>query len=483
MFEMYDVSPKAFNHSFEDWRKCVHPEDLIGAEEAFKFSVESGGKYLYTFRIILSDGSIRHVKASASQRSINESGDVVIIGTNQDITSYINLQREAEKAGATYHQLVRQSPNAVAMVDKNMVYLACSDQWVAEYGLTRPVAGKSHYELFPEIGESWKAIHKKCLQGSNESNDKDLFVRADGSRQYLRWDIRPWRTIDEEVAGLIMFTEDITDRVNAEFEREELMEVLNASQKVAQIGSWKVPLPSLKAIWDEQTFNIHDLPVGEVPSVEQGINYYKEGHSRDTISKVFTACIEHQQPFDEFLELITAKGNHKWVRTIGRPVLDKAGKTIAVNGVFQDVTELKAREKELLEYTKRFESAFEHSAIGMALVGLDGAWLRVNSVLINYFGYSEEELLALTFQDITHPDDLEKDKEFAEKCVLGEIENYQIEKRYLQKNGSVFWATLSVGIVKDGTGEPLYFISQIEDISETVAFRKNFNRPIKTSPY
>jgi diguanylate cyclase (GGDEF)-like protein/PAS domain S-box-containing protein len=102
----------------------------------------------------------------------------------------------------------------------------------------------------------------------------------------------------------------------------------------------------------------------------------------------------------------------------------------------------------------------------MALVGTDGRWLQVNRSLCEIVGYSEEELLAKTFQDITHPDDLEADLGYVRKLLSDEIRAYQMEKRYFHKLGHVVWVLLSVSLVRDIRGHPLYFISQIQDITE-----------------
>lgn len=117
------------------------------------------------------------------------------------------------------------------------------------------------------------------------------------------------------------------------------------------------------------------------------------------------------------------------------------------------------------ESEQRFRGAFEHASIGMALVSLTGEWLQVNRSLCEMSGYSEAELLVTTFQAITHPEDLDTDLELVEKILRGELSTYQIEKRYLHKLGYVVWAVLAVSLVRDENGRPLYFISQMRDIT------------------
>ena len=112
-----------------------------------------------------------------------------------------------------------------------------------------------------------------------------------------------------------------------------------------------------------------------------------------------------------------------------------------------------------------FQNAFEHAAIGMALVAPDGKWLRVNRSVCEITGYSEAELLQRSFQDITHPDDLDLDLANVGKMLAGEIDSYQMEKRYLHRNGAVVWALLSVSLARDNDGKPRFFISQIQDIT------------------
>jgi PAS domain S-box-containing protein len=119
----------------------------------------------------------------------------------------------------------------------------------------------------------------------------------------------------------------------------------------------------------------------------------------------------------------------------------------------------------LVESEERFRGAFEFAAIGMALVAPDGRWLRVNPSLCRIVGYSPEELLDTTFQAITHPADLDADVEYVQRMLEGSLPHYQMEKRYLHKHGHLVWIQLSVSLVRGGDGQPLYFVSQIQDIS------------------
>ncbi len=130
------------------------------------------------------------------------------------------------------------------------------------------------------------------------------------------------------------------------------------------------------------------------------------------------------------------------------------------------IRDLRPSEIARLEAQDLFETAFSQAPIGIALVGLDGRWIKVNQALCDSIGWSEEELLQLTFHDITHPDDLEADLAQVRLLREGKIAGYEMEKRYIKRSGEQLWAMLSVSLVRDSTGRPRHFISHIKDISQ-----------------
>ncbi len=153
-------------------------------------------------------------------------------------------------------------------------------------------------------------------------------------------------------------------------------------------------------------------------------------------------------------------------RIISSPIRDKDGNITAAIEVVEDITERKRAEQALHESEALFKNAFASSPIGMALVAPNGLWLKVNPALCKIVGYSVEELLTKTFQDITHVDDLAADEFYVRQMLAGEISTYQMEKRYLHRQGQVVWVLLSVSLVRDKTEQPLFFISQILDVTE-----------------
>lgn len=157
-------------------------------------------------------------------------------------------------------------------------------------------------------------------------------------------------------------------------------------------------------------------------------------------------------------------GQELWTLATCCPLYEN-GEFVGALGMFADITERKALESAFKESEMRFRGTFENAAVGMAHVALDGTWLRVNRRLCEMLGFTHEELMSKTFQDITHPDDLAEDVKLAEKVKSGSIPGYTLEKRYRRKDASLFWAELTVSMLHDEDGRPLHFISIVKDIS------------------
>jgi PAS domain S-box-containing protein/diguanylate cyclase (GGDEF)-like protein len=161
----------------------------------------------------------------------------------------------------------------------------------------------------------------------------------------------------------------------------------------------------------------------------------------------------------------TADGGSLWVEALATSrVHDPAIHGLVVT--LRDVTDRRAERAALAEAEQRFRLAFDQAPIGMALVSPDGRFLRVNDAVCDIVGRSADELLHTTFQEITHPDDLDIDLDFVDQVLEGSLESYAIEKRYFHGSGEVVWALLHVSLVRDADGTPQYFISQIQDVTD-----------------
>ena len=151
------------------------------------------------------------------------------------VTNILNqqfAQKILEAEQNILKSFVESAPAAIAMFDTEMRYLAASQKWIVDYNINRNVLGISHYEIFPEIGDDWKAIHNRVLAGNIDKNDEAKFERSDGTFQYIKWDVRPWYNMYNSIGGIIMFTDDITALVQ---QREQLYNAKIATEKAASI--------------------------------------------------------------------------------------------------------------------------------------------------------------------------------------------------------------------------------------------------------
>ncbi|HEL5054214.1 TPA: PAS domain S-box protein [Stenotrophomonas maltophilia] len=189
-------------------------------------------------------------------------------------------------------------------------------------------------------------------------------------------------------------------------------------------------------------------PQGRLPDVFEALSAHAEGQ---TYSRRWT--------------LLRKDGRQRQVRlSISR--MDGAdGTRIGYVGMAIDITEILQARAEARMAAEKFAGAFTSAALGMALVSLEGRWLDVNDALCRILGYAREELLQVDFQRLTHPDDLQADLALVQDLLAGRCSHYHLEKRFLDRNGRVIWTRLSVSLVRNERGEPVHFVSQIQDIS------------------
>lgn len=216
------------------------------------------------------------------------------------------------------------------------------------------------------------------------------------------------------------------------------------------------------AMWfryrSKRAYELAHLP----PDWALGINSHPD--DRDRLVETVHEAVRALGPVSYEGRCFVRSGDIRWMQV--QAVTTKSGDEVILNGIVLDVTDRKHAEESERESKERFENAFEYAAIGMALVSTDGHWLRVNHAICEMLGYSESELLEKTFQEITHPDDLDADLGYVHEMLAGEISTCQMEKRYFHKSGKVIWVVLSVSMERDDLGNPRQFISQVQDITD-----------------
>lgn len=153
-----------------------------------------------------------------------------LFGISRDITGMKQAARTLLESEERLRRLIRNSPAALAMFDREMCYLAASDRWLTDFGLADGhIIGRSHYEIFPGIGAELKDLHRRGLAGEAIRKDEDRCVRADGSVQWLRSEIRPWQEADGAIGGIVFYSEDISERKTAEMNLRQLADDMEAT--------------------------------------------------------------------------------------------------------------------------------------------------------------------------------------------------------------------------------------------------------------
>ncbi|MBF0164246.1 MAG: PAS domain S-box protein [Magnetococcales bacterium] len=180
-----------------------------------------------------------------------------------------------------------------------------------------------------------------------------------------------------------------------------------------------------------------------------------------------TRALRDEPVFDEELLLVSRSGEMRRALIVtAQAMRDVQGEQLGAVISLHDITARKQAEEHLALSEKRFRGAFETAAHGMALVATNGAFLKVNRALCTIVGYDETELLGMNFQEITHPEDLELDLSLLQETLDGKRATFQLEKRYLNKDGQTIWILLSTSLLRDKDGKPVHFVSQIQDITD-----------------
>ncbi|MBI2428042.1 MAG: PAS domain S-box protein [Ignavibacteriales bacterium] len=326
----------------------------------------------------------------------------------RDIDERKRSEEKLQLSEQTMKLFVEFAPAAIAMFDRDMKYIASSKRFIADYHLTvETVVGYSHYEIFPEITDRWKEIHRRCLAGAIEKADEDPFPRADGSLDWIRWEIRPWYASAGDIGGIILFSEVIT-------ERKKTAEALRVNeQKFRLIAENARDLIYRYRFTPERGFEYVS------PSSTRITGYTPEEHYADP-----DLGFKLVHPDDRHLLEEAAKGSidpdksliFRWVRKDGSiiwteqrniPVRDSQNNLVALEGIARDITERKKAEEELHLYAKRLEKAEMHAGLGSweYIPHTNQRWWSKSLYYMLHFEPSVEVPEYEAFVDHVHPDD------------------------------------------------------------------------------
>ncbi len=271
---------------------------------------------------------------------------------------------------------IEHAPAALAMFDRNMRYVAASRRWMTDYRLKGEVLGHSHYEIFPEIPEHWKEVHLRGLNGEVVKCDEEAFVRADGATQWLLWEVRPWYAGDGAVGGIVIFTEDITERklwekalVKSEQQVREINQLLEAI--LCHTHMMVVYLDtSFNFIWVNRAYAD---TCNHEPSFFPGKNHF-ELYPHEENRAIFQRVVTTGEPFFvtykpfEFPDQ-PERGVTYWDWSLV-PVKDPDSRTAGLVFTLVEVTEKKRAEERRLEIERQHLEAQKLETVGVLAGGI-----------------------------------------------------------------------------------------------------------------
>ncbi len=285
--------------------------------------------------------------------------------------------------------LIKQLPKATAFMNANFELVHYSDRWISDFEFgNQDVAGRTLYELFDSIDPGLIEVLEACLKGKTGQVGTQRFFDSENKEHWFEWVIIPWYDDKENIIGVIIQTEEITEQVKVRERLEKLELVSQDKSEIAKIGSWEYNAISEELYWCPMTKKIHEVPSDYLPELDKAISFYKEGYSRNTISMAVFRAMEQGTPWNEKLQLITRDGKEKWVIAAGKPLF-KDGIYQGLMGTFQDITdhvisEIKTRESEYL-----LRTVVDNLPINVYIKDLQSRKVLVNRSECDYLGISD----------------------------------------------------------------------------------------------
>ncbi|MGH1393583.1 MAG: PAS domain-containing sensor histidine kinase [Trichormus sp.] len=385
----------------------------------------------------------------------------------QELQELRQLVAKGEKKSSPEQMglFIEYTPAAIAVFDRQMRYLLASRRWREDYGLgNQDIIGRSHYEILPEISQSWQEIHQRCLAGKVERCDEDAFIRADGTTDWVKWEIHPWYENSGEVGGMIMFTEVITTRKQAE------IALANSEKRLRDIAS-NLPgaifqFTHCDSFWRVDYISDFIWELAGVTAIEvmQDLNcFFTLVHPEDIEGCLasITEAVENATPWHYEARLVKPSGEVRWWQGDSTPHSNNQGEIIFC-GVLLDITDRKLAETELKQLNEELEARVEErtKALQQSEARLQRLADNVPGMLYEFHllpdgtmffayvssgcreitGREGKELLndaAATFADIHHEDILNVQMAIAKSAQT--LQNFEYEWRIITPSGEQKW--------------------------------------------
>ncbi len=378
--------------------------------------------------------------------------------------------------GSNLHRLWMQAPLTLAVVSGSELELELVNPRFERLVGRSDLLGTRLGELASSLpDESMLATLERVYTTGEAHTTAELLVRVnlggEGKHEpaFMQFTYQPIFDEQGHVRAIFVVGVDVTRQVQACRRVEQLATTMERSGQLFRMLADNAPDVIIRV-----DRNLRHLFVNKAIEEVSGIPVERflgaTGHEAGLAPELAAAwnrqvmrVFAEQQPLDVELRFASQRGPAV-VESRMVPEFGPDGQVESVLVISRDITEREQAKRALADSERRFRATFDNAAVGIAHIGLDGRWLHVNDRVVDILGYERDELLAMTWQDVTHPADLEIDLGLATGLMGGPTRGYSLEKRYLRKDGSTAWINLTVSLVRAPTGEPEYYVSIIEDI-------------------
>lgn len=292
-----------------------------------------------------------------------------------------------------------------------------------------------------------------------EQRSEQLRVELERAQACLQAQARDRQQAEAE---RVVYLQEMTHCQQTENILHETEERLYLALDAARITVWDFDCRKNRVLCSENALEIWGIRAGKAEVFSCLI--HPDDYER--VQEIRARALTGEVPYKLEYRVLSPDGYLRWIASQGKVHYDADGEPVRVVGMSVDITDLKHTEQALRESEDRFRAMFDQAAVGINQVSLDGQFMLVNPAFCALTGYSADELINMTFQEITHPEDLAIDLGHSQRVLTKEINGYVLEKRYIRKDGSVIWVNLASSAVWDAEGNPKYAVGVIEDISE-----------------
>ncbi len=455
----------------ENIRNILPPDSAQQRLTAATAALQTGEIQVYEFPIWIEE---QHLWQEARVMPLNADEVLVVV---RDLTQRKQAEVALRDSEARFRELaetVREGFFVYETETAHYSYVNPAYQAISGTSSSSGYQGMSHWlnNIHPDDRDRITAALKREAQGENFDQEY-RYTRPTGENCWLRSKAFPIKNDRGDIVRVVGTVEDISDRKRAEIALQEsearFQEILQTINQVVYVLSvtteqYLYISPAYEKIWGYTCESLYRDPRSWLERIHpEDLEDALEG---------FKQLLSGNQAYLQY-RIISASGAVRWIQSESLVVCDEAGNPSRIVGMAEDVTESKRNEidRKQLEAALRtseeqFRNAFDGAPIGVSLVSPMGQFLRANARYCDLVGYTEAELLTLTFQNITHPADLEADLEGLRQMMTGETRSHQMKKRYITKQGAIVPVLMSTAPILDQAGQPLYFVGHIEDIRD-----------------